>query len=256
MDDALNDTPAPLDWDYSALAAHYGLRAPYAQAALDELFALLALPAGSDCVDIGAGTGRLTAALVARGLRTTAVEPNEHMRAIGQRDVARARWLPTRGEATDLPPQCCELLTFGSSFNVLPPHAALDTAAHLLRPGGWLVCLWNHRDLDDPLQARLQAAIEQHVPGYAHGSRRDAPSATIAADGRFDDVVRITGALVHTTPARAFVDGFRAHATLVRQAGAALPAVLDDMAAVLAGREHIDVPFITRIYAARRRAAP
>lgn len=250
MDDALNDPP--LDWDYSALAAHYGLRAPYAPAALDALFARLALPAGSDCVDIGAGTGRLTAALVARGLRTTAVEPNEPMRAIGQRDVAQARWLPTRGEASGLPPQCCALLTFGSSFNVLPPQAALDTAALLLRPAGWLVCLWNHRDLDDPLQARLQAAIERHVPGYAHGRRRDDPSATIAADGRFGEVVRLSGTLLHTTPARAFVGGFRAHATLVRQAGAALPAVLDAMAAVLAGRERIDVPFVTRIFAARR----
>jgi SAM-dependent methyltransferase len=252
----VNDPSAPLDWDYSALAAYYGLRAPYAQSALDELFARLALPTGSDCVDIGAGSGRLTAALVKQGLRTTAVEPNEHMRAIGQRDVAQARWLPTRGEATGLPPQCCALLTFGSSFNVLPPHAALDTAAYLLRPGGWLVCLWNHRDLDDPLQARLQAAIEQHVPSYAHGSRRNDPSAMMAADGRFGAVVRITGTLVHTTAARAFVEGFRAHATLVRQAGVLLPVVLDEMTVVLAGRERIDVPFITRIYAARRRTAP
>lgn len=254
MDDRVN-TATALDWDYSALADHYRLRAPYSDAALRDLFALMRLSAAAACVDIGAGTGRLTAALVAQALQVTAIEPNAAMRAIGGRDVPHARWLATRGEATGLPSRCCTLLTFGSSFNVLPARAALDEAARLLHPGGWLVCLWNHRDLDDPLQRRLQAAIEERVPGYEHGQRREDPTSLLDADGRFGEVQRITGRLVHATPARDFVGAFRAHATLVRQAGSAMPDVLDALAAVVAGEDSIAVPFTTRIFATRRNDA-
>lgn len=245
---------ASLDWDYSALATHYRLRAPYADAAFDDLFARLRLPRDCDCVDVGAGSGRLTAELVARGFAVTALEPNASMRAIGSAAVPAARWIGASAQDCALENGCCDLLTFGSSFNVVPPHTALDTAARLLRPHGWLVALWNHRDLDDPLQARLQHAIERFVPDYAHGSRRDDPSATIEADARFGRVERIDARLLHRVPARDFVEGFRAHATLVRQAGDAFDAVIEAMHAVVADAAVIDVPFTTRVYAAPRRA--
>jgi len=250
------ESASTLEWDYSDLASHYRQRAPYADDALHDLFAALRLPARAHAVDIGAGTGRLTAALVAQGLEVTAVEPNAAMRAIGSAEVAQARWLATRAQATGLPARCARLVTFGSSFNVVPADAALQESARLLQTDGWLVCLWNHRDLDDPAQARLQAVIEEHVPGYTHGSRRDDPTPVLAGDDRFDEVVHLQGRLLHELPCVDFVQGFRAHATLVRQAGAALPRVLDALAAALHGRSTIAVPFVTRIYAARRNARP
>lgn len=251
MDEGMN-VARRRDWDYDALAAHYRLRAPYDAAALDAAVARSA-PHGADCVDIGAGSGRLTAELVVRGLRVTAVEPSAPMRAIGEREVPAARWIGADAEHCGLDADCCSVLTFGSSFNVMPVRSALDIAARLLRPRGALLVLWNHRDLDDPLQQRVQAAIERHVPGYAHGSRRDDPSATIEADGRFGAVEHIVGRFMHRVRADDFVDGFRAHATLVRQAGAAMPAVLDAMHSALAGHAAIDVPFTTRIWLAWRR---
>lgn len=245
-----------LEWDYTALAPHYRLRAPYAQAALDELFATIGAERTGDCVDIGAGTGRLSAMLVSRGLRVIAVEPNAGMREIGRREVPEACWIAARGEATGLAQGCCGLLTFGSSFNVMPAGAALDTAARLLRPGGWLAVAWNHRDLDDPLQASLQAAIRNHVPTYAHGARRDDPTPSILADGRFSAVRVIAATLVHATSTQEFLAGFLAHATLIRQAGDALPLVLDEMKDILRDRSRIEVPFTTRIYVARRNETP
>jgi SAM-dependent methyltransferase len=256
MELGLMDSVSTLEWDYSELASHYRQRAPYAGGALRDLFAALRLPLRSHGIDIGAGTGRLTASLVAQGLDVTAIEPNAAMRAIGSAEVPQARWLATRAQATGLPARCARLVTFGSSFNVVPADAALHESARLLQTDGWLVCLWNHRDLDDPAQARLQAVIDEHVPGYAHGRRRDDPTPELAADGRFDDVVHLRGSLLHELPCADFVQGFRAHATLVRQAGTALPRVLDALTAALHGHGTIAVPFVTRIYAARRNARP
>lgn len=244
-----------LDWDYSALAEHYRHRAPYADAALSRLFERLALPRGASAIDIGAGTGRFTAALVAEGFAVTAVEPNAAMRTIGRHAVPRANWVDARGEATNLDGARHDLVSFASSFNVLPVQAALAEAARLLGPGGWLVCLWNHRDLDDALQRELQAIVEREVPGYAHGTRREDPSDAIRTDGRFDEPHRIDGDMRHAIDTRDFVEGFRAHATLIRQAGPKLPHVLDALSARLADRTRLSVPFVTRVFAARRRAA-
>jgi SAM-dependent methyltransferase len=243
---------AALAWDYSALARHYRHRAPYADDALRQLFALIGAPPRTHAVDIGAGTGRFTESLIARGFDVTAIEPNPDMRSLGAAAHPAARWLDARGEATGLADACCRIVAFGSSFNVLTASAALAESARLLTPGGWLVCLWNHRDLDDPLQAALQTDIEREVPGYAHGTRRDDPSATIAADGRFETPLKIVGRTWHAIDTRDFVEGFRAHATLVRQAGACMPQVLDALSRRLAGSVRIAVPFLTRVFAARR----
>ncbi|MET0229922.1 MAG: methyltransferase domain-containing protein [Rhodanobacteraceae bacterium] len=243
---------AALDWDYTTLAEHYRHRGPYADDALRELFRQMAQPRGARAVDIGAGTGRFTAALADEGFDVAAVEPNPAMRAIGRATVPNARWIAARGEATGLDSRVHDIVSFGSSFNVLPAAASLAESARLLVDGGWLACLWNHRDLDDALQAELQAIVEREVPGYSHGSRRDDPCAAIVADGRFEEPVRIEGATLHEIRCADFVEGFRAHATLARQAGAALPRVLDALGARLADRERIAVPFVTRIFAARR----
>jgi hypothetical protein len=90
------------------------------------------------------------------------------------------------------------------------------------------------------------------VPGYVHGMRREDPTPLIECDDRFDPVRRISSAFVQTSSAHDFVAGFRAHATLVRQAGDAMHRVLAALAGVVADRRMIDVPFTTRIYAARR----
>ena len=243
---------AALDWDYTALAEHYRHRAPYADDALRTLFAHIAQPLRARAVDIGAGTGRFTAALVDRDFDVVAVEPNPAMRAIGRETVPGARWIAARGEATGLDANAHDIVSFGSSFNVLPAAAALAESARLLVPGGWLVCLWNHRDLDDALQAELQAIVEREVPGYSHGSRREDPAEAIVADGRFEAPHRIAGTTLHEIRCADFVEGFRAHATLARQAGAALPRVLDALTDRLAGAERIAVPFVTRVFAARR----
>jgi ubiquinone/menaquinone biosynthesis C-methylase UbiE len=245
-----------LSWDYTALAARYHLRAPYSQAALRDLFALMQLRPHALAADIGAGTGNLTAALVDAGFQVTAVEPNAAMRERGMRKVIAATWLATRGEATGLPDAAFDLVTFGSSFNVMHAPAALAESARLLRPGGWLAVLWNHRDLDDPRQRELQAVIEDEIAGYRHGSRREDPSASILAHGAFDRVECIEGQLSHAIDAADFVDGFRAHATLVRQAGNRLPAVLAALTVATGTDALLSVPFVTRIYASQRRHWP
>lgn len=239
-------------WDYSELACSYHARPGYAPDAIDSLVA--AAPAGRVC-DIGAGTGHLSLALLERGLYVDAVEPNAQMRAIGERRTqGRAvAWHAARGESTGRGDGDYALVTFGSSFNVVDARAALDEARRLLIPGGMLACLWNHRDLDDPLQVRVQAAIEAELPGYEHGSRREDQTAVIAASGHFDDIRAFSGRIVHRVASADWLEGWRAHATLRREAGDRFDAALDRIAEVLRTEgDEISVPYDTRGWLARR----
>lgn len=248
-----------LAWDYSALAPHYELRAPYADAAVGALLDAAGVEAGCAAVDIGAGTGRLTRMLAARGHRVVAVEPCAPMRRIGKAlgAVRPVRWLAADGCRTGLPDACAQLVGYGSSFNVLPPAAAIAEALRLLGGQGHVLMLWNHRDLDDPLQARVEALLRHHAPAYRGGRRRADP----LPDWRAASVLEATHASVARIVVRQrvvdFVAGFRAHGTLLRHLESDLDAVLDEMRSELADvclGGHIDVPFDTRAWCLKLRA--
>ncbi|HEX3896008.1 MAG TPA: hypothetical protein VHW73_07345, partial [Rudaea sp.] len=142
------------------------------------------------------------------------------------------------------------LVCFGSSFNVLDRAASLREAARLLQACGWIACLWNHRDLDDPVQRKIETVIRRRLPDYALGTRRENPSDVIRESGLFDAARNFDCRFTHHASRDIFVAGFRAHATLVRQAGRQLDAILDDISHALPAR--VSVPFSTRIWVAQK----
>ena len=157
------------DWDYTALADAYLKRPDYSDAAIDAMLKIAQTPAGALVCDVGAGVAHLTLMLAARGFNVRAVEPNDAMRENGRKRTAslgNVTWSEGVGEATGQAAATFELVTFGSSFNVCDRGAALRETARILRPRGWFACLWNHRDLEDPIQARAESqGVSPEPPG-------------------------------------------------------------------------------------------
>ncbi|MCC7047655.1 MAG: methyltransferase domain-containing protein [Alphaproteobacteria bacterium] len=247
-----------VSWDYTTLAKSYLKRPDYAPEAIDRLITLVGLRAGDSACDVGAGVGHLTRMLAERELRVLAVEPNAAMRTLGEQQLRRhanVRWAVGTGEATGQPDGAFHLVSFGSSFNVADRAQALVETHRILRRGGWFCCLWNHRDLDDPIQAEIERIIGQHVPEYAYGSRREDQSAIIEASRLFGAVRFIEAAITHRMDRAGVVEAWRSHATLARQARDKFDTVVDAIDHYLAGlgREQIDIPYVTRMWAARRR---
>ena len=155
------------------------------------------LAPGASVLEIGAGSGQLTAPLRTCGLRVTALEPGTAMRA-----RLRARF------ATDpqviVRPELFEAYASGArfaavaaanAFHWVDPAVAYPRAADLLVPGGALLLFWNYVLLDDAAQTRLNGAVfREEFADFARdrgafleaaeASMRDG-RAELAASGRF-----------------------------------------------------------------------
>lgn len=99
-----------------------------------------------DVVDLGAGTGKLTRSLVARGHRVTAVEPLGEM--LAQLEFAVPGAIALRGSAEEipLPDGSADVVTCAQAFHWFDHEVALREIARVLRPGGRLALVWNTRD--------------------------------------------------------------------------------------------------------------
>jgi SAM-dependent methyltransferase len=103
----------------------------------------------SDCrlaVDVAAGTGLFTRALVGRAERVIAVEPDDRMRAVLAERTPGVEALAGTGESIPLPDAAADAVFVSSAWHWLDPELALPEIARVLRDGGRLGVLWTSRD--------------------------------------------------------------------------------------------------------------
>jgi len=241
-------------WDYTELASFYDKRADYSAKALDRLCAAVGVKTGAAVADIGAGTGKLAIPLARRDLRVSAVEPNNAMRALGVRNSEGLTidWSEGTGERTHLASDAFDLATFGSSFNVVDQRAALHEVARILKEEGSLACMWNHRDLEDALQARIETIIQHEILNYSYGKRREDPTSVIESSGLFAPPSSIKEGFLVQIRRIDFIDAWRSHATLQRQAGAKFNRIIDLIDNEVERQDVLSIPYFTRIWYARR----
>jgi SAM-dependent methyltransferase len=200
---------------FGAAAVAYAEHRPdYAPAAAR--WALEPAP-GPRVLDLGAGTGKLTATLLALGADVVAVEPDPAMLAELRRALPGVRALAGTAEAIPLPDASVDAVLAGNALHWFDMAVAGPEIARVLAPGGILAGLWNVMDdrVDwvaglervsgsaaigprDTLRSWRAATAGLHLPGtgigsagrfgspeqaeFPHGQRRTAESlvATIA----------------------------------------------------------------------------
>lgn len=201
-------------------------------------------------LDLGAGTGKLTASLVDAGFEVTAVDPSpEMLRVLGERLPGVAA-LPGTGESIPVPDASQELVVAAQAWHWVDRDLAVPEVARVLRPGGRLGLLWNDRDERVDWVRRLGELIgagaayvgedEEPVVGPPFGEleRHDVPWVQrLDLDGLLD-LVRSRSYFITKEP-----EAQAAVIASVRRLHAEHPE--------LAGTEVIELPYITRAYRAR-----
>jgi SAM-dependent methyltransferase len=252
----MNPASLPVDWDYTQLADSYVRRPGYAPDAVDAILRVAGPATTRKIVDLGAGTGHLTAPIAERGGCILALEPNQAMRRHGMARTSQypnVRWVVGRMEDTGLAANQFSLAACGSSFGVADHSATLCEVARILAPAGWFACLWNHRDLQDPLQREIEAHIKANIPSYRYGSRRDDQTPIINASGLFKEVRTVEACIRHRVPKAEWIEAWRSHATLQRQAGTQFARIVDGIAAIVCAinGDTLEIPYVTRVWMAQ-----
>jgi len=173
MSDGLHPAAAE---GFAAAATRYESGRPgYPPEALSWLVDELSLGTGRRVLDLAAGTGKLTRALVATGSDVVAVEPVSPMRAVLAGHVPAAEAIDGTAEAIPLPDAAVDAVTVAQAFHWFDAERAVAEIHRVLRPGGRLAVVFNVRDETVPWQARLTQMLhplEGDAPRHRHGTWR------------------------------------------------------------------------------------
>lgn len=139
-------------------------------------------PAPDTVLDLGAGTGKLTAALVAlrdacaAPQQIIAVEPDEKMLAALRRAVPAVPAVLGSAEQIPMPDGSVGVITVGQAVHWFELDIALPEMSRVLRPGGRLAALWNARDPSHEFTLALEQQLDARVRPPGGSTGQTAPS--------------------------------------------------------------------------------
>jgi SAM-dependent methyltransferase len=157
---------------FSSRVGHYVRYRPgYPPEVLATLQTECALTSRSVIADAGSGTGLLAKLFLENGNQVYGVEPNKEMREAGEnflRDLPNFVSVAATAEATTLPPHSVDFITAGQAAHWFDAKKARMEFVRILKPGGWVVLVWNDRETDaTPLLADYENLLEAYCPEYA-----------------------------------------------------------------------------------------
>lgn len=161
----------PLATGFADVAAAYERGRPeYAPAVVGAIAAELGLTPGAPVLDLAAGTGKLTRALVHAGLDVTAVEPQASLRELLAASVGAERVREGLAEAIPLPDDAVAAVTVADAMHWFEHAPALAEIRRVLRPGGGLAVLnalpdWSGASWAHEVGELLNALRPEH-PGF------------------------------------------------------------------------------------------
>jgi SAM-dependent methyltransferase len=209
-------------------------------------------------LDLAAGTGKLTGALLGHAGRVVAVEPSEPMLDALRARLPEVEALAGTAEAIPLADGEADAVVVGEAFHWFETRTATREIARVLRPGGWLGLLWNRERWDEAELPWLDA-FSMLVAPYrrAAGAFPVDDEATwkreVAATGVFRRFERFDVDHVHRVGPEAFlalVSSWTWIATLPEPRRGAVLAAVEDIA-MRAGE--LALPYRTEVQWARRR---
>ncbi|GAA4419756.1 class I SAM-dependent methyltransferase [Actinokineospora soli] len=133
-------------------------------------------------LDLGAGTGKLTEALLELGVDVTAVEPDPEMRAELVRRLPDVPTMDGRAEKIPLRDGSVDAVVAGQAFHWFDNPDALGEITRVLRPGGVFGALWNADDDSVPWVRTLLGLTASSVDDPSKRTDRHVPAHDLLGD--------------------------------------------------------------------------
>jgi MOSC domain-containing protein YiiM/SAM-dependent methyltransferase len=243
----------------SAADAYERGRPGYPADAVAAIAERLGLEPGRTVLDLAAGTGKMTRALLATGARVIALEPVDAMRAKLAATAPGAEAVDGTAEALPVANRSVDGVVAAQAFHWFDAVRALSEVHRVLRPDGALVIAFNLRDESVPWVARLGELIESATGGEAPSQHRGWRE-RVARCGLFEPLEELEFRHAHRQTVDGVVDrvlSISTVAVLEPVARAALEAEVRTLLAThpqTAGGESVELPYTTRLSIARRRS--
>ena len=239
-------------------------RPSYPAATIDALMQCCGLAPGSRVVEVGAGTGKATELLAARGLEVTAIEPSAGMAAVAR--VKLASWPAVRIVESTFedwnPSERCDAVVSVQAWHWVDPAVRYAHAHRALTPGGTLAAVWAFPDWDrcperEALSrayrsAPLQADFPMHPDSEPTRLAGDWTT-ELAAAGGFGpaEVRRFQWSVAHTAQSyTALLQTHQDHILLADSERAGLMGEIEGAIEAQGGR--LELPLTTYLCLARR----
>lgn len=209
--------------------------------------------------DVGAGTGKLTENLEQIGLSGFAVEPNDAMRAEGQkifdgRDTFE--WKAGAAEVTNLPDNSVDWVLMGSSFHWSDAPRAREEFRRILKPGGFFTAIWNPRDIRrSSLHMEIEEMIHKEIPGM----KRVSSGGTVTTEtireklgSAFHDIIFMECMHEEVMSKERYINIWRSVNDIQVQAGEeGFQRILNNIDSILKEYSEISVPYKSRAWTAQ-----
>jgi SAM-dependent methyltransferase len=229
---------------FGAVAAEYAaLRPGYPADALT--FVLGSRP--RRVLDLGAGTGLLSAVLGAAGHEVVAVDPSPEMLAELSARHPDIEAHVGAAEQVPLPDRSVDAVVAGQAAHWFDPAPAAAELRRVLRPGGVVGLIWNSRDQRVPWLRALEELLEEENRNSAADQRVVEAFIRLlpAAAERFES------GLVQTVTPEEVVAGIGTRSYAATMGGAERAALLNRVRGLLAahpdtrGRTRLELPYVT-----------
>ncbi|MDB6074436.1 MAG: Methyltransferase [Verrucomicrobiaceae bacterium] len=160
-------------------------RPSYPTEAVDLLCLEAGLQPGSTVVDLGSGTGILSALFLPRQIAVHAVEPGPEMREAAERLLGSdPHFVSHSGTAdnTGLPDHCADLITAAQAFHWFDRVAARQEFDRIIKPGAIAALIWNERRVTStPFLSEYEAFLNTHATDYKEVNHSHIQEEAIAA---------------------------------------------------------------------------
>jgi len=247
--------------DFTDLAKFYVDRPGYSITLLNCIKAYIqdGLKRNLTVADVGAGTGKLTENLEQIGMRGFAVEPNDAMRAEGEKlfdGKDTFEWRKGAAEVTGLPDNSVDWVLMGSSFHWADAPRAREEFRRILKPGGFFTAVWNPRDIQ---RSRLHTEIEEMIYREVPDMKRVSSGGTVTTEmiqeklgDAFHGLIFMECLQEEKMTKERYINIWHSVNDIQVQAGEeGFKRILDNINSMLEGHDEVSVPYKTRAWTAQ-----